>query len=256
MTQAPARPQEDGGHVLPVFVQWFIDNLLLPLLILGTAIFNGSLFTRGISPPQGTLFVLGIPLDVPLNLLYAAGAATAGVSILAALNCSIAFERKRWMAGIGYGMVTLVLCLAEFWANISERSELIATTPADQAVLGFFNFPTHSVLTVSLIIAALMIPFTGVVFGFVKKDRKSQLSAGDIEQEELKGQLALVRAENAAKRRAVQAGGIGKAARAAREGLRAQEGIDTPPLVMSGDNDEEEEFDTASLPPKWVGRGA
>jgi hypothetical protein len=38
---------EEASHVLPPFVNWLIDNALLPLLLIAEGYLMGSLFVRG-----------------------------------------------------------------------------------------------------------------------------------------------------------------------------------------------------------------
>ena len=162
---------EASAHVLPGFVAWLIDTLLLPLLLIAEGYLMGSLFARGwvsdIEAPSrwGWYHALGV------LVFYAAGAATAGLGLRASVAFAASLRARRW----GFAFLTLLtvvgLSAAEIWSSFSERSFHLVASPADRAVLAFLHFPPDAGITPTLVVVSLVLPFASLTYGFSQQHK-------------------------------------------------------------------------------------
>ncbi len=165
---------EASAHVLPGFVAWMIDTLLLPLLLIAEGYLMGSLFARGwvsdIEAPSqwGWYHALGV------IVFYAAGAATAGLGLRASVAFAASLQAKRW----GFAFLNLLtvggLSVAELWSSFSERSFHLVASPADRAVLAFLHQPADAGITPTLVVVSLVLPFASLTYGFSQQHKAQQ----------------------------------------------------------------------------------
>jgi hypothetical protein len=163
-----------SAHVLPGFVAWMIDTLLLPLLLIAEGYLMGSLFARGwvsdIEAPSqwGWYHALGVVV------FYAAGAATAGLGLRASVAFAASLRAKRW----GFAFLTLLtvvgLSVAELWSSFSERSFHLVASPADRAVLLWLGKPPDAGITPTLVVVSLVLPFASLTYGFSQQHKAQQ----------------------------------------------------------------------------------
>ncbi len=160
-----------SAHVLPWFVAWMIDHLLLPLLLIAEGYLMGSLFARGwvseIEMPErwGAYHALGVVV------FYAAGAATAGLGLRASVAFAASLQAKRWGV-VCLNLLTVVgLSAAELWSSFSERRFHLALSPADRAVLTFLHQPADAAITPTLVDVSLVLPFASLTYGFSQQHK-------------------------------------------------------------------------------------
>ncbi len=176
-----------SAHVLPGFVAWMIDTLLLPLLLIAEGYLMGSLFARGwvsdIEAPSlwGWYHALGV------GVFYAAGAATAGLGLRASVAFAASLRARRW----GFALLNLLtvvgLSVAELWSSFSERSFHLAASPADRAVLLWLHKPPDAGITPTLVVVSLVLPFASLTYGFSQQHKAQQrlaVQAASISAEE------------------------------------------------------------------------
>ena len=202
----------------PPFMNWLIDNALLPLLLLAEGYLMGSLFSRGwvdnIETPNhwGTYHGIGVVV------FYGAGAVTAGLGLRASVAYAASLHRHKW--GFAFlNLLTVVgLSLSEMWASFSERSFHLITSPADGAVLHFLGFPANAAISPTLLVASIVLPFTTLTYGFSQQG-KARTSKADLADDETQWDRKILKAEKMAQLRKVQAGG----ARGAINAMRGKE---------------------------------
>lgn len=168
---------EAAAHALPPLVNWVINNWLLLLLLLSEGYLMGSLFSRGwvdsIEAPSGW----GWFHSAGVVLFFTAGAATAGLGLRASVACAYYLKDRRW-GFAAFNLLTVVaLTSSEAWASLSERSFHLVTSPADQAVIGWLGLPASTVVTPTLIVVSLILPFASLSFGFSQTHRPTVVAA-------------------------------------------------------------------------------
>ena len=200
---------EEAGHALPPFINWLIDTLLLPLLLIAEGYLMGALFSRGwvdnIEAPNqwGTYHGIGVVV------FYTAGAATAGLGLRASVAFAAFWQRKQRGFALLNLLTVLGLSVAEMWSSFAERSFHLVPSPADRAVLTALGFAPDAAITPTLIVVSVVLPFTSLTYGFSqqRKARTSQADLADdavgmerkIQQAEMRNRLNEVRAKGARK---------------------------------------------------------
>jgi hypothetical protein len=195
---------EAASHVLPGFVNWMINTLLLPALLLAEGYLMGSLFSRGwvtnIETPNdwGKYHGLGVVL------FFVAGVATAGLALRASVAAAACFSQKR----IGFGLFNLftllVMTFAEAWSSFSERSFHLIASPADKEVLGWFGISGDVAITPTLVVVSFIFSFVSLSFGF-SQVRGARVSAADIADEEATMDRKIVHAQKQAQLNEIRA---------------------------------------------------
>jgi hypothetical protein len=232
--------QDDGyqeaAHVLPKWVNFIIENWLLTFLLLAEAYLLGTLMTLGWVKDIESPSTWGWYHGLGVALFFAAGATAGGV----ALRCSVAavgaFKRKEWGFAWFNLLGLMVFSVMEIWASLSERSQNLTPTPADEAVLNALH--VHGApISPTVVMVAILLPFASIYYGFSQQgrvretqadlDEKKRRLAADLEEKQM-------RAEANAKRRAAQVQGLGAMVRGAAGALRGDgEATSTPPAGPS-----------------------
>jgi hypothetical protein len=204
---------EEAAHVLPKFITAIIDKLLLPLLMIAEAYLMGSLFALGWVKDIEDLPTWGWYHGIGVVVFFLAGAATAGLTLRASVALASCIVRHRW--GFAFlNLLTVVgLTFAEMWASIAERSLHLASTPADGVVLDWVGYPRESAINLTLLVVAVVLPFTALTYGF-SQQRRASVSAADMADEEADLDRQLMKANKMADIRAARAGGLRQTVRA------------------------------------------
>lgn len=239
----PGDQYADSAHVLPGWVNFVIENMLLTCLLLAEAYLLGTLMTlgwvRNIEAPTqwGWYHAIGV------GLFFAAGATAAGV----ALRCSVAavgaFKRHEWGFALFNFLGLVVFSGVEIWASLSERSTNLLPTPADNAVLdalGFHGAPVSP----TIIMVAVLLPFASIYYGFSQQGR-SHKSAEELEAEDREEDARLHRkvrrAQQTAQVRKAQAAGLAGMVKAGAQAWRQDED-EAVPVAHNGHRQDTPDF--------------
>ena len=186
---------ESAAYVLPGFVNWMTNTLLLPLLLMAEGYLLGSLFSRGwvdnIESPNhwGDFHGLGVVL------FFGAGVASAGLALRASVAAASCFQQRRLGFAL-FNLLTLFLMTgAEAWSSFSERSFHLISSPADGAVLRWMGFAANSPITPTLVIVSVILPIVSLSYGFSQLHR-AKVSMADIADEEAIMDRKIVHAAN------------------------------------------------------------
>src|SRR5215469_3464359 len=170
---------EEESHVLPPFVNWLIDNALLPLLLIAEGYLMGSLFVRGWVSDIEQPLNWGAYHGAGVVAFFMAGAATAGLNLRASVAFAGFLQRRKFGFAFMNFLTVIGLSASEVWSSLEERSFHLITSPADKAVLAWFHAPANSALTPSLVITSIVLPFTTLTYGF-SQQRKARVSQADL----------------------------------------------------------------------------
>lgn len=210
---------DEASHVLPGPINWVTNNVLLFLLLCAEGYLMGSLFARGwvdnIEAPNhwGTYHGFGVVL------FYAAGAATAGLSLRASVAAAAALKRKQWGFAFFNFFTLAVLSASEIWSSFSERSFHLVTSPADRALLAFVHQPPTSAISPTLVVVSIVLPFASFSYGF-SQQRKARTSAADLADEAANYDRKIIRARKQAELNKIRAQGLAGAMRAGVQAAR------------------------------------
>jgi len=243
-----AQRAPDDAHTLPRWVNIIQDNLFLSFLILAEAYLLGTLMTLGwvadIEAPShwGTYHGVGVVL------FFLAGAMAAGVALRCSVKAAGCFSRREWGMAVFNFLGLVLFSGAEIWASLSERSANLSPTPADKAVLSILGVSSAPV-SPTVVVVAFLLPCASLYYGFSQQQRRE--TAEERAEQEVAEDFALrrklARAEAAARRRAVQVGGMAAAVRAGVQAVRA--GEPAAGLLGSDGSDGATSAEGASLTP-------
>ena len=225
----------DDAHTLPRWVNVIQDNLFLSFLILAEAYLLGTLMTLGwvadIEAPShwGTYHGVGVVL------FFLAGAMAAGVALRCSVKAAGCFARHEWGMALFNFLGLVLFSGAEIWASLSERSAHLSPTPADKAVLSILGVAAAPV-SPTVVVVAFLLPFASLYYGFSQQQRREseEERAEQAAAEDFALRRKLTRAEAAAKRRAVQVGGLAAAVRAGVQAVRAPDAPAEPVTTLAG----------------------
>ncbi|MDE2233663.1 MAG: hypothetical protein KGJ90_06200 [Patescibacteria group bacterium] len=153
-------------HVLPVWVNFILDNFLLTFLILAEGYLLGTLMTIGWVGDIESPSQWGVFHGIGVVLFFCAGATAAGIALRSSIAAISYFKRRQWGFAM-FNMLGLVAFSAvEIWASLSERSTHLMPTPADTALLHVLGFPTNAPISPTIVMVALLLPFATIYYGF------------------------------------------------------------------------------------------
>lgn len=164
---------------LPRWVTAVQDHALLTCLILAEAYLLGTLMTLGWVPNIEDPYHWGIFHGIGVALFFAAGATAAGVALRCSVASAAAFTQHAWGRALFNFLGLLVFSVAEIWASLSERSQHLTPTPADNAVLNLLGLQGVPV-SPTVLIVALLLPFASLYWGFAQQPKTVEESAEDM----------------------------------------------------------------------------
>lgn len=195
------KERENEQHTLPRWVNWVQQHLFLSCLILAEAYLLGTLMTLGwvanIQQPAswGWYDAIGV------LLFFMAGAMAAGIALQCSVKASSCFSQGKWGMGAFNFLGVIAFAGCEIWASLSERSANLRPTPADSAVLHMLGI-TNAPVSPTIVIVALLLPFSTLYFGFSQQNKAIQETAdervlreaNEIASAKHKAELAVVKA--------------------------------------------------------------
>lgn len=197
-------------HALPSWLHWVQSHLFLSFLLLAEAYLLGDLMQRGWVENIEDFAHWGLYHGVGVVLFFAAGAMAAGVALQCSVTAAEAFQTRHPFLGLFNLVGVMVFAGSEIWASLSERSANLRPSPADQAVLAMLNVQGLPV-SPTVVVVALLLPFATLYYGFSQRKPPEETTEERRERQERE----LAEARHKAELRAVRAGGLAGAARAA-----------------------------------------
>ena len=212
-------------HVLPGWVNFVQEHLLLSFLLLAEAYLLGTLMSLGwvkdIEDPQRW----GIYHGIGVVLFFLGGAGAAGFAVRSSVASAAYFKRRQWFLAFYNQGVMWVITRAEVWASLSERSQNLHPTPADQTVLGLFGIH-HAPVSPTVLVVACILPFASLSYGFSQLQSR-RVSSTQLRDKAMAERTALerelTRAQFKSQIRHQQVQGWASAARAGRDAWKGRQ---------------------------------
>jgi hypothetical protein len=147
------------------------------------------------------------------------GLAAAGIALGLSATMADAFGAGKWVKGC-FGMFGVLLLVSfDIWAGVAERSRQARPTPADEWLANATAMPVFNIVPISVVFVAFLHASLILFYGWSARPQVIETE----EEQAFRQRKELAKAQHNAKMRAVQAGGLGAAARAAKAGLTGKQ---------------------------------
>jgi hypothetical protein len=210
-----ATQQQQQHHYTPPWLDWIATNVVPSAMIVAEFIIGGLFYVvtsvRNPYAPQswsapewGLVIVAG-----------AVGIAMAGLALKLSGMAAEMLATGRWVRGFFTFLGVLALACIETWAGIVERASLVGVGKADLLLADYTGIDAFRHIPTSVFMVSFLLPCLVLWYGWASRP-PVVISA---EEQAASHHKKLADARFKAEMRAIQAGGLGSAFRAAQAGI-------------------------------------
>lgn len=207
--------QQQQHHYTPPWLDWIATNVVPSAMIVAEFIIGGLFFivtsVRNPYAPQ-SWSVLEWALVVVAGCV---GVAMAGLALKLSGMAAEMLATGRYVRGFFTFLGVSVLALIETWAGIVERASMIGVGPADLLLANYTGIDAFRHIPTSVFMVSFLLPCLVLWYGWASRP-PVVISA---EEQAATHNKKLADARFKAEMRAIQAGGLGAAMRAAQAGI-------------------------------------
>jgi len=215
MATQQAQTQQQQHHYTPPWLDWIATNVVPSAMIVAEFII-GSLFfiVTSVRDPYtpDRWSVLEWALVVVAGCV---GAAMAGLALKLSGMAAEMLATGRWVRGLFTFLGVLILALIETWAGIVERASMIGVGKADLLLADYTHIDAFRHIPTSVFMVSFLLPCLVLWYGWASRPPVVISAEGQAATHHKK----LADARFKAEMRAIQAGGLGVALRAAQAGI-------------------------------------
>jgi hypothetical protein len=231
------------GHSMPQWAAWLQDNVLLSVLMAAEGYIFGILLITGWVPDIQNPNTWGLFRGLGVPLFFGVGIAAGGLAVRCSFKAANAFTNNHWGTGTINMFGLFIVCTAEVWCSLAERSQNLQPTPADNTVLAMFNIANSSI-SPTIIIIAVLVPSLSLFWGFAQEHIEVQIETP--EELEAKQKREIMLAKHRGEMTAIRA-------RNTRKGIAALAGKEEEiALENAEESNEEQGANTQDVPPENV----